>query len=95
MNIEEIKNIKFYCRDLDRDLTIREYLIELLYTLWNEGEDFSGKRPFGNSGWEFYLYEVLLKHKVVGGSSDEDGYIESIDRKKADKIIFEVIKSLK
>lgn len=35
--------------------TVKEYLVELLSTLWNEGEGFSGKRPFGTSGWEYEL----------------------------------------
>lgn len=33
-------------------LTVRDYLKALLRRLWLEQEGFSGKRPFGNSGWE-------------------------------------------
>ena len=36
--------------------TIGEYFEKLLLTLWDEQEDFSGKRPFGNSGWEYDVY---------------------------------------
>lgn len=32
--------------------TIGEYLIKLLYCLWKEGDEFSSKRPFGNSSWQ-------------------------------------------
>ena len=35
--------------------SIRGYLKTLLTTLMAEGEGFSGKRPFGNSGWEYEL----------------------------------------
>lgn len=31
--------------------TIRDYLKALLLRLWEQGEGFDGKRPFGNSGW--------------------------------------------
>lgn len=41
------------------ETTIREYLMRLLLTLWQEGESFSGKRPFGNSGWEWDVIDAL------------------------------------
>lgn len=40
--------------------TIRDYLKGLLTNLWTEGEGFSGKRPFGNSGWRHDLYRPLI-----------------------------------
>ena len=36
---------------------IGQYFASLLHTLWIEGEGFSGKRPFGNSGW---VYVVII-----------------------------------
>jgi hypothetical protein len=45
--------------------TIGEYLGTLLLTLWQEGESFNGKRPFGNSGWEYDVYRGLIKAGVV------------------------------
>jgi hypothetical protein len=44
--------------------TVRDYLKALLLKLWEEEEGFSGKRPFGNSGW---------KHELIGPVSDETG----------------------
>lgn len=60
---------KFTSRDLEKDLTFRQYFTTLLMTLWEEGEGFSGKRPFGNSGWEYDLFiglcqAGLIKHEV-------------------------------
>ncbi|MBP7253938.1 MAG: hypothetical protein KBA75_10705 [Alphaproteobacteria bacterium] len=56
------------------DITVRDYLRTLLITLWEEKESFSGKRPFGNSGWE---YEVLIPLAKAGfvylGPLNEDG----------------------
>jgi len=71
--------LEFYCDDLDRDLSIREYLSILLLTLWKEGEGFSGKRPFGNSGWDRDLYKPLVKAGVINGSLYDDGYLEDYD----------------
>lgn len=60
------------------DLTVRDYLRVLLTTLWSEQEEFSGKRPFGNSGWEYDLYAPLIKAGHIEGSLDEDGYVVTI-----------------
>jgi hypothetical protein len=43
---------------------VREYLKALLTELWREGESFSGKRPFGNSGWERELLENIEDHTL-------------------------------
>jgi hypothetical protein len=74
--------------------TIREYLIKLLHTLWNEGEGFSGKRPFGNSGWEYELYIALIKGGAVPGKFDELGDIESFDPLTANAAISSAINFL-
>lgn len=73
--------------------TIGEYLIELLRTLWAEGEGFSGKRPFGNSNWELELYHALVMHEIIKGEII-DGYLESADEKEGYKIIKEAIQSM-
>ena len=74
--------------------TIREYLIKLLTVLWEEQEGFSGKRPFGNSGWDFELYEALVKAKAVDGKFDDDGYLEEVDTKTARRLISQAIETL-
>lgn len=73
------------------EVTIRGYLHGLLSTLWEEGEGFSGKRPYGNSGWEYDLYVPLIKAGVVDGELDKYGYIEDIDTPTANRVIFECI----
>ena len=74
--------------------TIGEYLITLLSTVWEEEEGFSGKRPFGNSGWKSDVYAALIKANAVQGKLDEDGYVESIDRKKANSIVEEAVQKI-
>ena len=78
--------------------SVREYLKSLLWELWQEGEGFSGKRPFGDSAWEYDLYQVLVQNNIVMGSLDENGYIsmdKDFDKATAHKIIGECIKALK
>jgi hypothetical protein len=77
-----------------RAATVGDYLIALLHALWNEGEGFSGKRPFGNSGWEYEIYTALVKAGLVDGTLDEDGYVEQIDDAAADRAVFEAINHL-
>lgn len=74
--------------------TIRDYLKALLTTLWENGEGFSGKRPFGNSGWEQDLYAALGRGGVVEAQVDEDGYVEVTDREEADSLIFDAIDAI-
>jgi len=74
--------------------TIKEYLIKLLTELWEKGEGFSGKRPFGNSGWEHELYLPLLQVGAVNGRLDSDGYIEEVDSDAANTLIFDAIEAL-
>lgn len=64
--------------DAGAELSVREYLHALLRTLWREQEGFSGKRPFGNSGWDCELYAPLIREKFIPGALDEDGYVERV-----------------
>lgn len=64
--------------DAGNGLTVREYLKKILLAVWDDGESFSGKRPFGNSGWEYDIYSALIKSGHIQGELDEDGYVISI-----------------
>jgi len=99
MTPQEILDIPMQARDIEC-ATVREYLKKLLSTLWEEGEGFSGKRPFGNSGWELDLYLPLIKAGVVKGKlvdDDEECWVEEFsdsEKKKANKLIFQAIDAL-
>lgn len=73
--------------------TVREYLQRLLTKVLEEGESFSGKRPFGNSSWRWELHFPLVQAGLAKGSI-EDGCLEDYDKRKADKLIAEAIKHL-
>lgn len=74
--------------------TVRDYLVELLIQLWHSEQAFSGKRPFGNSGWQYDLYLPLIVAGFVPGVLDEDGYIDHVDDRRADAVIASAIRSL-
>lgn len=74
--------------------TVRDYLIELLRVLWREEEGFSGKRPFGNSGWAYEVYAPMVTAGFIAGALDEDGYVEDCDVRAADKLMDAAILAL-
>ncbi|MFI7073495.1 hypothetical protein [Micromonospora sediminicola] len=75
--------------------TVRAYLIELLAKVWEEGECFNGKRPFGNSGWDYDLYPPLITAGLVAGKLDEDGWIEEVDDRAASRLVAAAIRELR
>ena len=80
--------------DADTD-TIGGYLRALLRQLWIEEDGFSGKRPFGNSGWKAPVEEALISGAFVNGKLDEEGFISKIDSSASDTLMLEVIKELR
>lgn len=95
MKIDIKKVLDLQIEDCDiGPCTVRKYLKELLLQLWDKEEGFSGKRPFGNSGWQCDFYKPLIEANLVSGKLDSDGYIEEIDKEKVHKLIREAIESL-
>lgn len=88
---QDALNIRFDS-DAGKNITIRDYLMKLLTKVWNEGEEFNGKRPFGNSGWQYNLYQPLIKYGFVKGKLDEYEYIETLNEKQADDFVLDMIK---
>jgi hypothetical protein len=63
-----------FSSDAGDDLTVRQYLHEIFRLVWDSPESFDGKRPFGNSGWEYDLYFPLARAGFIDlGTFDEDG----------------------
>lgn len=85
-------DVRFYDYiSLDREVSIREFFHELMQKLWDEQDGFSGKRPFGNSCWEFPVIYALIEAGAIPGTVtyDEDGYVEEshFDRKVAHEFV--------
>lgn len=96
MKPEEILDLKVEGPGVGKT-TVRGYLVRLLETLWDERDNFSGKRPFGGSAWEFDLYEALVTAHVVPGKFNDEGFLDEFSKysqEKADRIIRIAISSL-
>jgi hypothetical protein len=87
MELNEILTLPVMRTDLDKEISIKQYLYDLISTLWMEGEGFDGKRPFGNSGWEYEIYATLIKHQLISGELDEDGYVKDMNDDEANKFV--------
>lgn len=57
--------------DADAGPTVRDYLRVTFQTFLQEGEGFSGKRPLGNSDWDYQLAAALIKGGAIRGQLDE------------------------
>jgi len=77
--------------DVGDNITVRDYLFKLIEKLWAQGEGFNSKRPFGNSGWEYDLYNPLVAGGFVPGEVDEDGRVDTFDKEEAEAYVFELI----
>ena len=62
----------------DKHWTIKSYLMEVLITLWCEGEDVTGNRAADAPGWTDPVYGALIRAGVVGGSFNDDGSLETV-----------------
>lgn len=93
--LTEFLDFQFESQDLGTT-TVREYFKSLLSSLWNEGEGFSGKRPFGNSGWEYDLLRAACLFDSKYGTVNEDGYgdWDFSPNKNARKLVEDVIEIL-
>ncbi len=86
--------LKFISDIAQCEITIRDYLAELLFRLWSEQESFSGKRPFGNSGWQLDLYTPLAGAGFISGTIDEEGYLNDYNLSEAREFVEQLIKTM-
>jgi len=89
--LKEALEIRFDS-DAGENLTVREYLHKLLETLWAEGEGFSSKRPFGNSGWELDLFNPLWTAGILPCDVIENDLNPTqAQRREAEAYVYELI----
>ena len=89
----DILNIKLGDNDAGAE-TVKGYLKALLTELWEKEEGFSGKRPFGNSGWKHHVELALINAGMVSGTIDSEGFINECDCDKSDELILAAIAAL-
>jgi len=97
MTVEEfnkLSELRFYSNDLDDNVSIKTYIKEILKVLWLEPDDFNGKRPLGNSGWQFDLYKAMIEKNIIEGEVDDYGCVDSVNMTDADKLIIDYISIL-
>lgn len=71
--------------------TVGGYLAKLLGRVLQEQDCFSGKRPFGNSGWYHAdLVPALVRANIVNGRLDEEGYPEDFDEAHVEMLLHAV-----
>lgn len=73
-NEETALDVELDENDANAD-TVRAYLAVLLTAVLEEEESFSGKRPFGNSGW---LREITEPLREAGFNPEEAGFFETL-----------------
>lgn len=74
--------------------TVAEFLGAILTALWVEGECFSGKRPLGNSDWQWQVHMSLAKagfvDTIINKWDEED--ISDSDLDALDDLIIQAIR---
>lgn len=85
MTREEILELQVARHDISDTMSIRQYFEALFLKVWEENEGFNGKRPWGNSGWDYDVYVPLIKAGLIEGELDEDGCIVKLDESVANK----------
>ena len=64
---------------LSNGMTLKSFLKSCLLRFWKEGECFSGKRPLGDSGYDYEIYEALAKDGLIEADYDKDGDLVDLD----------------
>jgi hypothetical protein len=93
MTNEEVLALPMQPNDAEA-ATVKDYLKTLLLELWNREESFSGKRPFGNSGWQSDVNSALVVGGAVAGTIGEDGYGEPTGPNAARAVVLAAIAAL-
>ncbi|MET8866503.1 hypothetical protein ABZW11_26495 [Nonomuraea sp. NPDC004580] len=74
--------------------TIRGYLAALAAAVWGQGEEFSGKRPFGNSGWHRHVFAALADAGMIDGTPDKYGRLSDAAEDRGRDLIAAALKAL-
>lgn len=61
----ELCDRPFECYDFSQPITLRWWVFQTITKLFYETEGFSGKRPHGNSGWDYYLYRPFIDAGLI------------------------------
>jgi len=93
-NLQAALDVRFDS-DAGDQITVRDYFRLLLETLIREEESFSGKRPFGNSGWMYELYSPLAIAGFIeceSANPDEHACLSGSQKIAARKFILNLVR---
>lgn len=96
MNADKIAaalDTEFESMDIGR-VTPRTYMKALLEELLLKGESFSGKRPWGNSGWEHELAMPLCIAGVIEAEIDDERYAYPKNEDDYEKALVALVEAL-
>lgn len=74
--------------------TIRAFLVRLAAEVWEKGDLFSGKRPFGYSGWHWDVYEALGRAGLIAMQLDGEDELVDCDEDAGDELIKKALEAL-
>lgn len=66
-----------------KTVPLREFFVLILGQLWEEADEFSGKRPFGNSGWYFEIIWGLIDDGVAESETEAHNLVAAAIRSLA------------
>lgn len=93
IDIDEVLAFTYDKWDLGK-CSIRHYLVELGQRCWTENEGFSGKRPFGTSGWRWDVFGALVAGSFVDRIVEDDGSVLECDELAAETLLTKCFKRL-
>jgi|GEM_PF-2064066 len=64
--------------ELFNGATVKHFLYCLLSTLWQQGEGFNSKRPFGTSGWQYMVILKLMDQGVCENEQHAEEYVSGL-----------------
>ena len=94
LSYKEILELKFYSQDWYREMTVKEFLKKILSTFIRQREEFSTKRPFGNSDWDSDLIILFINKNIIKGKIDKYGGIEDFDFGRFNLILQNLVQEL-
>lgn len=74
--------------------SLRVMLKDLLTMVLLQGEEFSGKRPWGDSGWEFDIYRAMVLNGFIKGAVDEYGDIYNYSLAEGDELLMRCVEEI-
>lgn len=69
--------------------TLRGFFAAVLREVWDEQ-----KRVFGDSSWRYEAYEALGRAGLVVVKYDDQGYLEEMDSKTAERLVQSLLEHL-